>query len=146
MVFQNSICKINVIPKPTWIVNDSSIWFDIALAYLIWLILSKSDAKLLKQQLFNVLWQYLGIGALMWNFISSTFLALPIGTTNILNVFLSYISSCLWKKFFNPIKFNIKPMLWYCILTLEIEFTFILFLFSSLVFKPFLKKHVHLCI
>ena len=71
---------------------------DIALLSLLWLILSKDDAKLINQQLLNYFWQYLRIGASIWNLNDSTHFAFPIVTWNLLNVLLSYVSSWLWKK------------------------------------------------
>ena len=57
------------------------------------------DTKQLKQQLFDLFWQYLSIRLSMCNFISSIFLAFLIGTTNISNLFLSFVSLCLWNNF-----------------------------------------------
>ena len=41
------------------------------------------------------------------------------------------------KSFFNPIKIKANPTLWYCILTLELEFILIFILFVSVIFKSF---------
>ena len=72
---------------------------DIALSDFICLIITKADAKLLKQQLFNYLWQYLRIGSSLWNLNVSTHFSFPIRTWNLLNVFVSCVSSWIWKSF-----------------------------------------------
>ena len=85
------------IQLPTSLFKDSSMRIDISFSALLWLILAKSDAKLLKQQLFNDFWRYLRIGASIWNLNDFTHFEFPIGTWNILNVLLSCVSSWLWK-------------------------------------------------
>ena len=72
---------------------------DISLASLVCSVLAKDDAKLLKQQLFNYFWQYVSIGASLWSLNISTRFEFLIGTWNILNVFLYFLSSWIWKGF-----------------------------------------------
>ena len=47
------------------------------------------------------------------------------------------ISLTCAKIYFNPIKINIKPTLWSCRYTLELKFSFILFLFAAMNFQSF---------
>ena len=96
-VFQNRICKNNTINHFT--LQGFLYKNDIELAALFWLILAKDDDKVLKQQLFNDLWQYLRIGASLKNLIDSTHFAFPIGTWKLLNLFVSCVFPWLWKSF-----------------------------------------------
>ena len=63
-------------------VNDSSIRFIRAATFLFSPIHWKSDAKLLKQQLLDLFWQYFISGASVQNLIFLFILALLIGTPN----------------------------------------------------------------
>ena len=111
-------------------------------------ILAKSDAELLKQQLFNDFWQYLSIGHYYETLFCHTFL---ISNWN-LKYFKFIFILCFFmplkdfpiefrftcsKIYLNPIKINIKPTLWYFRLTLELEFSFIFISFASVIFKYF---------
>ena len=128
---------------------------DIELAALICSITTKDESKLLKQHLLNDFWQYLSIGESLWNLIFSTHFEIPNGTWKILNVFVSCVLSWIWKVFlieirlmcakiyFNPIKVNIKPTLWSCRLTLELELSFILFSSVAINFKYFWRSIIN---
>ena len=72
---------------------------DISLASFMCSILSKANAKLLKQQLFNEFWQYLSIGASLWNLKYSTQFEFPIRTWKNLDVFVPYVLSWIWEIF-----------------------------------------------
>ena len=65
---------------PTSLSKDSYMRNGISLADLLWLILAKAGAKLLKKHLFNDFWQYLRIGASFWNLNDSTHFSFPIWT------------------------------------------------------------------
>ena len=96
-VFQNGIFKINTI---TYFILQGLLyaqWYIIV--SLVFSIKAKAGAKLLKQRLFNDFWQYLSIRASLWNLNFSTHFEFPIGTWNIWNVFVSCVSSWLWKSF-----------------------------------------------
>ena len=98
------IAVAKTIRLPTSLSKDSSMRNDISLSALFWLILSKADTKVLKQQLFNEFWKYLRIRASLWNLNYSTHFSFPIGTWNILNLFISCVLSWLWKSFFIEIR------------------------------------------
>ena len=72
MHFRFTFISFLVLRLPTSLFKDSSMCIGIALAAALWLILENYDAKLLKQQLFKVFWQYLIIGASFWNLNNST--------------------------------------------------------------------------
>ena len=69
--------------------NDYSVLFTRARTDLLSLIQLKSDTKLLKQQLLYVFWWYFITGAARWNCTFLAIFALPIGTPNIWNIFVS---------------------------------------------------------
>ena len=69
-------------------VNDSSVLFTRAGTSLLSPIQWKDDAKLLKQQLLYFFWWYFITGAAGWNYTFLVIFASPIGTPNILHVFI----------------------------------------------------------
>ena len=97
-VFQNSICKINTINH----FNLQGFFYTerYIIGSLSYFILEKADAKLLKQQLFNNFWQYLSIGESLWSLNCSTHFEFPIGTSNILNLFVSCVLSWIFLSLF----------------------------------------------
>ena len=70
-------------------VNYYSMLFKRASTTLLSLIQWKADAKLLKKQLLDVFWWYFITGAARWNCAFLVIFALPIGTPNIWNIFVS---------------------------------------------------------
>ena len=87
------------IQLPTLLFKDSSMCNDIEWAALVCLILAKTEAELLKQQLFNDFWQYLIIGSSLWYLKNFTHFECTIGTSKNSNVFVSCVLSWLWNFF-----------------------------------------------
>ena len=77
-------------------VNYSSMLFTRASTALFSLIQWKYDDKLLKQQLLDVFWWYFITGAARCNCTFLVIFALPIGTPNIWNIFLSSTLNLVW--------------------------------------------------
>ena len=69
--------------------NYSSMIFKRSITSIFSLIQWKDDAKLLKQQLLDVFWWHFITGASGWNCTFLAIFALPIGTPNIWNIFVS---------------------------------------------------------
>ena len=149
LVFQIIIYNINKITPS--LLNDYSIRIDISLVAFVCLILAKADAKLLKQQLFNNFWQYLSIMHYYetWFFLHILNFRLDLQTFQCILILcfvmpLKYfpieIRFMCDKMFLNPIKVKSKPLLCSWRLTLELELSFILFLFVSVVFKYFQRS------
>ena len=97
LVFQNSFCTINTITHFTLQGLLYVQWYIICILYFF--ILTKAEAGLIKQQLFNDCLQYLSIGASLWHLNFSTPFEFPIWTENYLNLFVSCVSSHLRKQF-----------------------------------------------
>ena len=72
---------------------------DIAFVAWVCSILAKADAKLMKQQIFNDLWQPLRIMASFWNLNVSTYFESHIVNWKNLNIFVSCVPSWLWNIF-----------------------------------------------
>ena len=80
-------------------VNDSSMLFTKAGTDLLSLVQWKAYDKILKQQLLDVFWWYFITGAAGWNYIFFVIFALPIGTPNNWNVFVSSPLNLVWYSF-----------------------------------------------
>ena len=130
---------------------------DITLAALVYLILAKADYKIHKtaiQQLLKIL-EHWGITVKLkishtfwipcWNFKGFKCICILFIVMNLKKFPIEIRLTCA-KIYFNTIKVKIKPTLWSCKLTLELEFSLIFILIFCNEFKILSTYLDHLCI